>query len=379
LETFNLSFPIDMIKKEERIVSGIATADNIDKAGDIVDFGASIEAFGGWGGNIREMHAPIAVGKAVKVMPIQIDGGDGITYNAFRVDAYISKGAESTWLKVLDGTLRAFSIGGRIMVKEKMAGKFYNGRQVSVIKQYELGELSLVDNPANALATVDLVKMDQDGNLDYVLPFAVDEDEINKIDNLNISYEQLRNVLQNDVQYDMVNPMDNLENEKKVSLVKKFISWLAIESADTTGLLKSENDTEVSKEAEVNKEQLEEEQMDIEVLKSVLGSVIDEKLTAFATSLKEEVAADVTAKIEEVTKGFENERAETAQKIEATEQVVQEQSAKIEQFAQAGAMKKSVDPEDTDDEVVITKSEPESFWKNIYLPQGLINSLGYRS
>jgi len=368
-----------MIKKEERIVSGIATADNIDKAGDIVDFGASIEAFGGWGGNIREMHAPIAVGKAVKVMPIQIDGGDGITYNAFRVDAYISKGAESTWLKVLDGTLRAFSIGGRIMVKEKMAGKFYNGRQVSVIKQYELGELSLVDNPANALATVDLVKMDQDGNLDYVLPFAVDEDEINKIDNLNISYEQLRNVLQNDVQYDMVNPMDNLENEKKVSLVKKFISWLAIESADTTGLLKSENDTEVSKEAEVNKEQLEEEQMDIEVLKSVLGSVIDEKLTAFATSLKEEVAADVTAKIEEVTKGFENERAETAQKIEATEQVVQEQSAKIEQFAQAGAMKKSVDPEDTDDEVVITKSEPESFWKNIYLPQGLINSLGYRS
>lgn len=379
METFNLSFPIDMIKKEERIVSGIATADNIDKAGDIVDFGASIEAFGGWGGNIREMHAPIAVGKAVKVMPIQIDGGDGITYNAFRVDAYISKGAESTWLKVLDGTLRAFSIGGRIMVKEKMAGKFYNGRQVSVIKQYELGELSLVDNPANALATVDLVKMDQDGNLDYVLPFAVDEDEINKIDNLNISYEQLRNVLQNDVQYDMVNPMDNLENEKKVSLVKKFISWLAIESADTTGLLKSENDTEVSKEAEVNKEQLEEEQMDIEVLKSVLGSVIDEKLTAFATSLKEEVAADVTAKIEEVTKGFENERAETAQKIEATEQVVQEQSAKIEQFAQAGAMKKSVDPEDTDDEVVITKSEPESFWKNIYLPQGLINSLGYRS
>lgn len=377
MENFNLSFPIDMIKKEQRIISGIATADNVDKSGDIVDFGASIEAFNGWGGNIREMHAPIAVGKAIKYEPIQVTGEDGATYNAFRVEAYISKGAESTWQKILDGTLRAFSIGGRIMKKEVLAGKFYNGRPVSIIKQYELGELSLVDNPANTLATVDLVKMDQEGNLDYVLPFSIDEDEVNKIDNINISYEQLRNVLQNDVQCDMVNPMDNLDSQK-LSLVKKFISWLNTGATGSNGLSKSENDTEASKEAEVDKEQLEEEQMDIEVLKSVLGSVIDEKLTAFAASLKEEVAADVAAKIDEVTKGFENEKAELTQKLEATERLVEEQSAKVEQLAQAGAVKKSVDSEEDDSEELI-KSEPASFWKNVYLPQGVISSLGYRS
>ena len=94
MENFNLSFPIDMIKREERIVTGIATADNIDKSGDIVEFNASLEAFKNWGGNIREMHAPIAVGKAVSYEPIEITSEDGTKYNAIKVSAYISKGAQ---------------------------------------------------------------------------------------------------------------------------------------------------------------------------------------------------------------------------------------------------------------------------------------------
>ena len=169
MENFNLSFPIDMIKKEERIVSGIATADNIDKSGDIVEFSASLEAFKNWGGNIREMHAPIAVGKAVNFEPIEITAEDGTKYNAIKVDAYISRGAQNTWEKILDGTLKAFSIGGKIMEKAESTEKMFRGRPVNVIKKYVLGELSLVDNPANALAIVDIIKMDAEGNLDYVL------------------------------------------------------------------------------------------------------------------------------------------------------------------------------------------------------------------
>ena len=97
MENFNLSFPIDMIKREERIVSGIATADNIDKSGDIVEFNASLEAFKNWGGNIREMHAPIAVGKAISYEPVEIESADGEKYKAIKVSAYISKGAQDTW------------------------------------------------------------------------------------------------------------------------------------------------------------------------------------------------------------------------------------------------------------------------------------------
>lgn len=175
MENFNLSFPIDMIKKEQRIVSGIATADNIDKAGDIVDFNASKDAFASWGGNIREMHAPIAVGKAINYEPVEIEDRDGRKYNAIRVDAYISKGAESTWQKVLDGTLKAFSIGGKIIEKSDEVGKMYNGRQVRRIKKYVLGELSLVDNPANAIAVVDIIKRNNEGDLDYVLDSDVEK------------------------------------------------------------------------------------------------------------------------------------------------------------------------------------------------------------
>ena len=176
MENFNLSFPIDMIKKEERIVSGIATADNIDKSGDIVEFSASLEAFKNWGGNIREMHAPIAVGKAINFEPIEITAQDGTKYNAIKVDAYISKGAQDTWEKILDGTLKAFSIGGKIVEKIESAEKMFRGRPVNIIKQYMLGELSLVDNPANALAVVDIIKMDTDGNLDYILDIVEDID-----------------------------------------------------------------------------------------------------------------------------------------------------------------------------------------------------------
>ena len=169
MENFNISFPIDFIKKEERIVVGIATADNIDKAGDIIDFNASLVAFKNWSGNIREMHSPIAVGKAIKYEPVVVKGADGESYNAIRVEAYISKGAQDTWEKVLDGTLRAFSIGGRILEKQMDTKKIFRGKPVNVIKNYELGELSLVDNPANQVAVIDIVKMDSNGNFDYVL------------------------------------------------------------------------------------------------------------------------------------------------------------------------------------------------------------------
>jgi hypothetical protein len=175
MENFNLSFPIEMIKKEQRIISGIATADNIDKSGDIVEFEASLEAFKNWGGNIREMHAPIAVGKAVNYEPVVVKDAEGNEYNAIRVDAYISKGAQNTWEKILDGTLKAFSIGGKILEKSESTTKMFRGKPVNVIKKYSLGELSIVDNPANAIATVDIVKRDASGDLNYVLQDIIDK------------------------------------------------------------------------------------------------------------------------------------------------------------------------------------------------------------
>lgn len=530
METFNLSFPISFIKKEERIVSGIATADNIDKSGDVVEFSASLEAFKNWAGNIREMHSPIAVGRSISYQPIVVKGEDGEDYNAIRVDAYISKGAQDTWEKVLDGTLRSFSIGGRILDKQIDAKKMYKGRPVSIIKKYELGELSLVDNPANALATIDIVKMATDGNYDYILKIncgdinlsipesvqrmarigleqrkehgrggtsvglssarrlaaggtaspefvrkvaryfprhAVDlratgadpgddgypsngriawnlwggtpgwawarskvkqldnctskseviefekecscgcgscneYDIIKELENIN-STEVFNNIeeflsmldsisedssvnntienLQIDDNYDKVHDMDSSTSDpkpdnnvdSKLSLMKKFISWLFPQSpGDEREIIASTNSVEVENDKM-------EEIMDIEILKEALGSVIDQRLTDFAASMKEEVDATVNAKIDEISKSFESKNAELAEKLEAAEKSLAEQEGKVEAIASTGAIKKSVDPEDDADDEEITKSEPKSFWGNVYLPEGLVKSLGYKS
>jgi|688.fasta_scaffold30827_6 hypothetical protein len=542
MDNLNFSFPITMIKTEQRIVCGVATADNVDKSNDIVDFAASEIAFKNWQGNIREMHAPIAVGKAISYKPLKLKGEDGQEYNAIQVEAYISKGAEATWQKVLDGTLRAFSIGGRITKKEVMEGKMHNGRPISIIKEYDLGELSLVDNPANAMATIDLVKMNNVGDLNYALDCdldcqiekakqplkdpkggltaagrrhfkqteganlkpgvrgaantpekmrrkgsfltrfftnpsgpmkkpngepsrlalsaaawgepvpqnssdaaalaakgrrlleryantkkksvsendfdnslldslldiiessgyaeSIEEDFTMATDNvdndiidmlLDELYEEIVmevekscnceiNVdkeLQNLEKYDSVIPMDNSLTDNKMSFIKKFINWVG--PIDNLGLEKSEQDTEASTEADVIVEQVEEQDMDIEVLKEALGSVIDQKLTDFATSFKQEVEANVDAKIEAVTKSVEDQKIELAEKLETTEKALEVQTAKVEEFAQAGAVKKSVDPEDDEDGEELVKSAPKSFWSNMYLPQELISSLGYRS
>ena len=82
--------------------------------------------------------------------------------------------------------------------------------------------------------------------------------------------------------------------------------------------------------------------------------------------------------IEEVAKSVETQKAELAEKLEATEKALEVQTAKVEEFAQAGAVKKSVDSEN-DEDVQLVKSAPKSFWGNMYLPQGVISSLGYKS
>jgi hypothetical protein len=607
MSDFNISFPIDMIKREQRIVVGIATADNIDKAGDIVDFEASKEAFANWGGNIREMHAPIAVGKAVSYEPVVITGADGTSYNAVKVEAYISKGAEDTWQKVLDGTLRSFSIGGKVIEKSASADKFFRGKPVNIIKKYVLGELSLVDNPANALAIIDIIKMNDEGLLKYALDCDLDcqlakakqplkdpkggltaagrrhfketeganlkpgvrgaantpekmrrkgsfltrfftnpsgpmkkpngeptrlalsaaawgepvpqdmadaaklaakgrrmleryanskkkgflendfDEELLDVvlelikdqgcdcgcnscedvekdasvttENAESKYparngiisptvppfpsgspkfkpkkkvkkedlscgegyhqegekkgkdgsmvpncvpnnptekttksemfsqddelfgtikemiEKMDSIIQQDSELQLNNTYDKISdmNEQeisKLSLLKKFIGWLVPDVAEET----TSTSVEVSGDTQ-------EEEMDINVLKDALSAVVDEKLASFATSIKEEVEASVQEKIEAVAKGFEVQSTELQQKLETAELALAEQTEKVEAFASAGAVKKSVDPEDDEEvaEEAIAKSAPTSFWKNTYLPQELISSLGYRS
>ena len=150
----NLSVPFTKVNREKRTVSGFATLDNLDQTGDVVTQEASMKAFESFRGNLREMHQPLAVGKVASFRPETFyDPTTKEFYNGVYVDAYISKGAQDTWEKVLDGTLTGFSIGGKILESDNEVNKS-TGASVRFIKDYALVELSIVDSPANELCNI---------------------------------------------------------------------------------------------------------------------------------------------------------------------------------------------------------------------------------
>jgi len=153
-EDVRLSMPFSKVDQERRIVSGFATLDNVDKQYDIVTTDASLQAFSKFRGNIREMHQPSAVGRMVSFKEDKyFDPDTKKFYSGVYVSAYISKGAQDTWEKVLDGTYTGFSIGGR-MLKWDDAYDEKMDSQIRIIKEYDLVELSLVDSPANQFANI---------------------------------------------------------------------------------------------------------------------------------------------------------------------------------------------------------------------------------
>lgn len=187
-DAFSMEVGLTKVDVAKRIVSGFATLNNIDLQGDVVEFEASLKAFERSKKNVREMHQPIAAGKIVSYEPKEFMHNDEI-YKGIYVSAYVSTGAESTWQKVLDGTLSAFSIKGPIRESTMEMRKGQDG-PVRVIKDYDLEELSLVDSGGNQLANVISIQKSADGTVESVTGMATDV-EIDNIywcesDNLSI-------------------------------------------------------------------------------------------------------------------------------------------------------------------------------------------------
>jgi hypothetical protein len=162
-DNVRLSMPIGKVDVERRMVSGFATLDNIDKQGDIVTTESSIQAFKNFRGNLREMHQPSAVGKIVSFKEDRyFDPNTKKFYSGVYVSAYVSKGAQDAWEKVLDGTYTGFSIGGNIKTWDDAFNEEMD-KSIRVIKEYDLFELSLVDSPANQFANIVSIEK-QDGH-----------------------------------------------------------------------------------------------------------------------------------------------------------------------------------------------------------------------
>lgn len=153
-EVFTIALPIRRVDEERREVWGWAATDRVGLDNKELTHEANVDAFARWAGNIREMHQLKAVGTAIHWEP---DDANRRIY----LGARISRGAEDTWQKCLDGTLKCFSVNGTGRdVRSVM--RAVNGVQRSVrqIRKYDLGEVSLVDSAGDpAVGTfVDIVR-----------------------------------------------------------------------------------------------------------------------------------------------------------------------------------------------------------------------------
>jgi hypothetical protein len=348
-----ISMPIAKVDKERRIVSGFATLDNVDKQGDIVPSEASIKAFERFRGNIREMHQPIAVGKLVSFKEDSFfDVESGQTYKGVFVSAYVSKGAQDTWEKVLDRTLTGFSIGGSIVDYEDSFDEDMK-KSIRIIKEYDLSELSLVDNPANQYANViSIEKGHQGGYLAKALienVFWCKEDDLVQLQSgntsdcpqcnkgmQNIGFVETNDADKADVIKSLITTIKN--DVKEVSDMKKTVREVpenaeaTVESQDKFGTVeKSETVEEVSEIAAV--EEVVSEEAVVE--KATVTVEETETVTEDEMAEEDEEMVDSMDKVQTVEeeKSVQPSVDDFRESIEATKALANEMSSAMNLLA----------------------------------------------
>jgi hypothetical protein len=300
-ENLRLSMPFSKVDENRRTVSGFASLDNIDKQDDIVTAEASMEAFAKFRGNIREMHQPLAVGKMISFKADKyFDPETKKFYNGVYVSAYVSKGAQDTWEKVLDGTLQGFSIGGR-MNKWDDGYDEKSDKAIRIIKQYDLVELSLVDSPANQFANI--MSVEKVDGLDVI---KADETVLE-----NVFYDKESGIVmvsenENELSPTTGSQMENIGFVEKTDNEKVTMIKFLVDSA------KGINTSKINKEVQPMTKKTE-----------TVAEVIETEALVEVT--KSEVAPEADAVVEEVTEVIAKaEETETADVVKSDEAVVEE-------------------------------------------------------
>jgi len=361
-DNVRLSMPFSKVDAERRIVSGFATLDNLDKQNDIVVPEASVKAFEKFRGNIREMHQPKAVGKMVSFKEDKyFDPETKKFYSGIYVSTYISKGAQDTWEKVLDGTLSGFSIGGK-MNKWDDAFDEKMDTTIRIIKDYDLVELSLVDTPANQFANV--LSVEKVDGIDVIKGDSVDLeienvfwDEANGIVMLSENESELspttgaemKNigfVEKSDAEKpEMVKFLVDSAKGINTSKITKEVSPMTDEVNETVAETVEEVAVEAEVAPEADVEVAEEATEEVAVEETVIDEEVAEKVDSVSTS--DEVLVEAVAEIKDtVTKAFSDLTA-----------VVQAQAEQIAQLS------KSIDS--VKNEVTEAKGEFNEFGKRV--------------
>ena len=155
MSALDLFLPLLKVDLDRRLVSGVATAETPDRAGEIFDYASSKPYFEQWSadalaasggkslGAVRAMHGPVAAGKLTDIA--FDDDAKRITVAAKIVD-------DDEWRKVQEGVYTGFSQGGRYVKRWPDAD--------TGLTRYtaEPHEISLVDLPCVRDATFEVIK-----------------------------------------------------------------------------------------------------------------------------------------------------------------------------------------------------------------------------
>ncbi len=152
---FSIFVPLAKADEAKRLISGLLTEEMPDRANEICDYVSSKPFFQKWSrevseasggkslGNVRVMHAKLAVGKLTQID--FDDEGKKIEVIAKIVDA-------DTWQKVTEGIYTGLSVGGRYARRWKDANSDFTRFTA------EPSEISLVDRPCLPSATFEIRK-----------------------------------------------------------------------------------------------------------------------------------------------------------------------------------------------------------------------------
>ncbi len=155
MSSLELFLPLAKVDLDQRLVTGVATAEAPDRSGEICDYASSKPYFEKWSaealaasggksmGAVRAMHGNVAAGKLTDIA--FDDDAKRVVVAAKIVD-------DDEWRKVTEGVYTGFSQGGRYV-------KRWPDAETGLIRYTaEPREISLVDLPCLPDATFEVVK-----------------------------------------------------------------------------------------------------------------------------------------------------------------------------------------------------------------------------
>lgn len=255
---------IVIANEDKRYVAGWASVEIVDSQGDVVPVSELTKAFLALmdrGGHIIYGHKNYPVGRImqweVKEHPISKALG---VYMIVKINSGY-EADDMVWSLIKQGKLKGFSIGGKGRSERTYVEKNGIKTEVRILKSIQLNEVSVVDIPANPLATIDQVAMiakcakcdaleksdgamtsgDAGNNEAYSKPKKKPEDEEDEKD------EDKKKAKEVDVEADRINEMLKIKVE---TIIKDhLLTWardMKITPADTKQDERKDNEKELA-------------------------------------------------------------------------------------------------------------------------------------